>query len=116
MEYFTPSSGGLSRHLAFFLEKTRRVLFARGVTSVVPFVKGARAVFLQWIAAPESSPEAKRERRKLRKYFGVHSIGTDLKTEHWRNIVRLVLTALITTRSLVFPKSLDTLPIKTPAS
>jgi len=82
MEYFTPSSGGLSRHLAYFLGRTRRVLFARGVTSVVPFVKGARAAFLQWIAAPESSPEAKRERRKLRKYFGVHSIGTDLKTEH----------------------------------
>ena len=82
MEYFTPSSGGLSRHLAFFLERTRRVLYSRGVTVVVPFVKGARAAFLQWIAAPEGSWKAKRERRKLRKYFGTHSVGTDLKTEH----------------------------------
>lgn len=46
-EYFTPSTGGLDRSLEYFLGRVERVLFARGVEAVVPFVKGARASFLQ---------------------------------------------------------------------
>lgn len=116
MEYFTPSTGGLQRFLVFFLEKLRRILFSRGVTSVIPFVKRVRSAFLQWIAAPEGSQEARRWRRKVRKYLGRHVTGTVLKTAAWRNFLRTVLTALITSRSLVVPGSLDVLPITGPSS
>jgi hypothetical protein len=116
MEYFTPSTGGLQRFLVFFLEKLRRILFSRGVTSVIPFVKRVRSAFLQWIAAPQGSQEARRWRRKVRKYLGRHVTGTVLKTAAWRNFLRAVLTALITSRSLVVPGSLDVLPITAPSS
>lgn len=111
MEYFTPCTGGLDRFLRFFLGRLRRILFARGVTSVIPWVKGVRSAFLQWIASPEGSPEARRWRRKVRKSLGRHVVGTGLKTAMRRNYLRTVLTALITTRSLVHPGSLNVLPI-----
>jgi hypothetical protein len=110
-EYFTPSSGGLHRSLSFFLDRSRRVLFSRGVTAVVPFVKRARTTVLQWISSPEGSPEARRWRRKVRRYFGRHVPGTDLKTGSRRNILRSMLTALITTRSLIYPAALNIQPI-----
>lgn len=116
MEYFTPCTGGLDRFLKFFLEKLRRILFARGVTAVIPYVKRVRSHFLQWIASPEGSPEARRWRRKLRRSLGRHVVGTDLKTAMRRNYLRTVLTALITSRSLVHPASLDVLPIISPST
>jgi hypothetical protein len=115
MEYFTPSTGGLDRFLVFFLERLRRILFARGVTSVVPYVKRVRSAFLQWIAHPQGSPEERRWRRVLRKSLGQHVVGTGLKTAMRRNFLRTVLTALITTRSLVFPGSLNVQPIISPS-
>lgn len=113
MEYFTPCAGGLDRFLVFFLGKLRKVLFARGVTSVIPYVKQVRSAFLQWIAAPEGSVEGRRWRRKVRRSLGRHVVGTVLKTAMRRNYLRTVLTALITTRSLVFPAVLNTTPITT---
>lgn len=111
MEYFTPCAGGLNRFLVFFLGRLRRILFARGVTAVIPYVKGVRSAFLQWIAAPEGSLEGRRWRRKVRKSLGRHVVGTVLKTAMRRNYLRTVLTALITTRSLVYPAALNILPI-----
>jgi hypothetical protein len=82
------------------------------VTSVVPFVKGARTAFLQSLATPLGTPENRKWRRKVRKFFGRHSPGTDLKGEHSRNVVRSVLTALITTRCLVYPPRLNVQSIR----
>lgn len=106
-EYFTPSTGGLDRSLGYFLGRVERVLFTRGVVAVVPFVKRARAAFLQWIATSDSPAENRRWRRKVRGYLGRHAPGTDLKTANSRNILRAVLTALITTRCLVYPAALN---------
>lgn len=77
---------------------------------MVPFVKRARVAFLQSIAT-EGLPENRRWRRLVRKYLGRHAPGTALKEATRRNILRAVLTALITSRSLVYPASLDVQPI-----
>lgn len=82
----------------------------------VSFAKRARAAFLQWLATPPGSWENKRWRRKVRKYLGRHAPGTVLKTALGRNTVRSVLTALITTRSLVHPKALNVQPIVAPST
>jgi hypothetical protein len=114
--YGTLPRGNLSRSVHHFLTRAQRVYEARGRDHTIAYIKRVMVQYLQYLAAPEGSREEWRWRRKVRSHLGRYENGKALKGGYRRDYLRFVLTALITSRCLKVPGTVDPVPIVTPTT
>jgi hypothetical protein len=114
--YGTLPRGALSRSVFHFLSKAQRVYEARGRDHLIAYIKRVMVLYLQYLAAPEGTREEWGWRRKVRHHLGRYENGKALKGGYRRDYLRFVLTALITSRCLKVPGTVDPAPIVTPSS
>jgi hypothetical protein len=104
-EYFGTPSAGPTRHFSRLLDKIGRVLVAQGAPGAILWIKRRRADYLGFLASDPLSPQGRRFRNRLISHFGRSQARVLLKRRP--PVIRMVLTALTSLRSLSLPVRVD---------
>jgi hypothetical protein len=111
-EYFSSPSAGPSRHFSRLLDRIGRVLVAQGSRGAILWIKRRRAEYLGYLASDPSSSQGRRFRNRLISQFGRSQARVLLKRR--APVIRMVLTALTSLRSLSLPVRVDLTTVTDP--
>lgn len=111
-EYFGTPSAGPSRHFSRLLDRIGRVLVAQGAPGAILWIKRRRAEYLGYLASDPSSKQGRRFRNRLISQFGRSQARVLLKRR--APVIRMVLTALTSLRSLSLPVRVDLTTVTNP--
>lgn len=111
-EYFGAPSAGPSRHFSRLLDRIGRVLVAQGAPGAILWIKRRRSEYLGYLASDPSSKQGRRFRNRLISQFGRSQARVLLKRR--APVIRMVLTALTSLRSLSLPVRVDLTTVTNP--
>jgi len=104
-EYFGSLAAGPERHFSRLLAKIEVTIRAQGIRGAIAWIKRRRSDYLNYLANDPSSPAGRKYRNRVISHFGRSQARVLLKRR--APVIRMVLTALTSLRSMSLPVEVD---------
>jgi hypothetical protein len=113
-EYFGTPAAGPARHFTRLLDKIQVTIKAQGARGAIAWIKRRRSDYLNYLAHRPDTKEGRKYRNKIISHFGRSQARVLLKRR--APVIRMVLTALTSLRSLSLPVRVDLSTVTDPFS